>query len=68
MSKVRMTKEQRAWAKLYKLETGFEALLDDFLDGTESFVVAAQKSNRWFEDWSNDAHLNITREIPEEKP
>ena len=66
MAKVRMTKKQRAWAKLYKRETGFEALLDDFLDGTTTFLEAAQKINRWFEDWANDAHLNISRYIPEE--
>ena len=61
-----LTKKQRAWAKLYELETGFEALLDDFLDGTETFLEAARKSNCWFEDWANDAHLNISRSIPGE--
>ena len=66
MPKVRMTKEQRAWAKLYREQTTFAPMLDDFLAGNESFVDAARKSNRWFEDWANDAHLNISRHIPGE--
>lgn len=64
MPKVRMTKEQRAWCKNYERETGFDPLMDDYLYGNESFVNAARFSVRWFEDWSNDAHLNIGRDIP----
>ena len=61
-----MTKEQRSWCRMYKKETGFEALMDDFLEGNETFLVAARNSNRWFEDWASDAHLNISRAIPGE--
>lgn len=61
---VRMTKEQRAWCRNYKIETGFEACMDDFLAGTESFVEAAHWNISWFEGWSSDAHLNIGRDIP----
>jgi len=64
--KVRMTKEQRAWCKLYKEQTSFAPLMDDFLAGNETFVAAAKHSVRWFEDWSSDAYLNITRHIPGE--
>lgn len=62
-----MTKEQRAWCKLYKNETGFEPLMDDFLAGNSTFIVSAKMSVRWFEDWSSDAHLNIGRNIPGEE-
>lgn len=61
---IRMTKEQREWCKLYKKETGFEPLMDDFLYGNESFVASAKLSVRWFEDWWSDAHLHISRRIP----
>ena len=63
---VHMSKAQRDWCREYKRQTGFEALMDDFLYGNETFVEAAHKSNRWFEDWSGDALLNITRNIPGE--
>ena len=64
MSKKRMTKEQRAWCKNYQHQTDFEPLMDDFLEGNESFAHAAHKSVRWFEDWSIDTYLNIGRNIP----
>lgn len=62
--RIRMTKEQREWCERYEKETTFEPLMDDFLAGNESFEKAAQDSIRWFEDWSSDAHLNISRDIP----
>lgn len=61
-----MTQEQRAWCKLYVEQTTFEPLMDDFRAGNMTFVDAAKQSNRWFEDWSGDAYLNITRHIPGE--
>lgn len=61
-----MTKEQRAWCKEYELATTFEPLMDDFLAGNETFVQAAKKSNHWFESWSSDAYLSISRHIPGE--
>lgn len=61
-----MTKKQREWCKLYQKETTFEPMMDDFLAGNVTFVEAAKNSNRWFEDWSSDAFLNITRHIPGE--
>jgi hypothetical protein len=65
--KRRMTKEQREWCKHYENHTTFEPLMDDFLHGNETFVQAAKKSIRWFEDWSSDMFLNITRQpIPGE--
>lgn len=62
-----MTKEQREWCKEYKRQTTFEPLMDDFLYGNESFVQGAKLSIRWFEDWSSDAFLNISRNIPGEE-
>ena len=59
-----MTAEQKAWCKLYEQQTTFEPLMDDFLAGNETFVAAAKKSNYWFESWSSDAHLAISRHIP----
>ena len=64
LAKVRMTKEERAWCKRYEKETTFEPLMDDFLAGNETFLEAARASVRWFEDWSRDALLNISRDIP----
>lgn len=66
-TKNKMTPEQRAWCKLYREQTTFEPLMDDFLYGNESFLDAARTSNRWFEDWSSDAYLNISRHIPGEE-
>ena len=54
-----MTPEQRAWCKHYQQQTTFEPLMDNFLEGNESFLEAAKGSVRWFEDWSNDAHLSV---------
>jgi hypothetical protein len=61
-----MTKKQRAWCKLYAAQTTFEPLMDDFLAGNCTFVEAAKRSNKWFEDWFSDAFLDITRHIPGE--
>jgi hypothetical protein len=65
MSK-RMTKAQREWCKNYEEATTFDPLMDDFKAGNESFVDAAHKSNKWFENWANDAYLSISRHIPGE--
>lgn len=65
-SNIRMTKEQREWCKEYQRWTDFEPLMDDFLAGNETFVQAAKKSTRWFEDWSSEAFLNVSRHIPRE--
>ena len=64
MSKRRLTKKQAAWCKNYQEQTDFEPLMDDYLFGNETFVHAAHKSCRWFEDWASDTHLNISRGIP----
>ena len=60
-----MTKEQRAWCKRYEQNTTFEPLMDDFLAGNITFVVAAKRSNHWFEVWSSDAYRAISQ-IPGE--
>lgn len=62
----RRTKAQIEWCKLYEEQTTFEPMMDDFKAGNESFVDAARKSNRWFESWASDSHLNISRHIPGE--
>lgn len=52
---------QKAWCKKYEYETGFEPLMCDYEAGNEKFHEAARKSIVWFEDWSSDALLKITR-------
>ena len=64
MSNRRMTKAQKAWCAEYERQSGFEPMMDDFLIGNVSFVDAADKSVRWFEDWASDTHLNIGKNIP----
>ena len=64
MSKRRFTKQQREWCKNYQRETDFEPLMHDFLAGNETFVLAARKHCRWFEQWPSDAYLNVSRHIP----
>ena len=59
--KAKYTQEQKRWCQTYETETTFEPLMDDYECGNESFVDAAKKSLLWFEDWSNDAHLNASR-------
>lgn len=66
MRKRTMSAKQKAWCKEYQSQTDFEPLMDDFIAGNETFVFAARKSVRWFEDWASDAHLNIGRSIPGE--
>ena len=61
-----MTKDQARWIKNYRQQTTFEPLMDDFFEGSETFVDAAHKSNRWFESWSSDAYLAVSRHIPGE--
>lgn len=63
---VRMTRAQREWCLNYKKATTFEPLMDDFLAGNCTFVEAAKRSNVWFDDWSSDAYLSISRQIPGE--
>ena len=59
MSKIRMSVKQRKWCKEYEAATTFEPLMDDFLEGNESFYDAANKSRDWFENWMNDAFHGI---------
>ena len=63
MTKRKLTAQQRAWCKNYDQRTTFDPLMDDFFAGNESFLDAARKSVRWFEEWSNEAHCNV-RDIP----
>jgi len=63
----KFNRRQKSWVTLYQNETGFDAMMDDFLAGNETFLIAAKKSVRWFEDWSSDAYLNISRQYPGEK-
>ncbi len=63
-SKKKYTAEQIAWCQKYERETSFEPLMDDFDGGKSSFLEAANLSVRWFEDWSTDAHIRISKNIP----
>lgn len=62
-----MTKTQKTWCKRYADETAFDPLMDDFLEGNETFLFAAKKSVRWFEDWASDSLLNISKNYPGER-
>lgn len=64
---MKLNKAQKAWCTRYENETGFDALMDDFLAGNETFLFAAKNSVRWFEDWSSNAYLNISRNYPGEE-
>lgn len=60
MTERTLTPEQRKWCKKYKSETTFEPLIDNFLEGHETFEEAARNSIKWFEDWSGDALLIVS--------
>ena len=64
LAKLKMTKEQRAWCRLYQEQTTFEPLMDDFFSGNCTFVEAARRSNNWFESWSSDAFLAVSHHVP----
>lgn len=56
------TAEQRKWCEQYAAKTGFDPhAMVDYEAGEKTFVQAAQDSIHWFESWSNDVHLKITR-------
>jgi hypothetical protein len=59
-----MTKAQRAWCERYEHHTTFEPLMDDFLEGNETFVEAAKGSLSWFRDWFEEAERAAGRDIP----
>lgn len=64
MIAVKMNKTQKKWCDDYLRVTTFDALMDDFLAGNESFVTAARKSIHWFESWSDDVMCAMP-DIPE---
>lgn len=51
---------QKAWCQRYECETTFEPLMCGYEAGEITFVQAAKESIRWFEGWSNDAHLRAS--------
>lgn len=53
------TPEQRAWCEEYQRQTTFEALMDDFEAGNETFIVAAKKSTAWFLRWAVETHAAV---------
>lgn len=53
------TPEQKKWYDNYEASTGLEPLMDDYIAGNESFVTAAKRSVRWFEDYASDAMREI---------
>ena len=59
-----MTRAQAKWCEEYEQSTTFEALMDNFRAGNETFPQAAKKSRDWFENWMNDAFRGMP-EIPE---
>ena len=63
---INMTPAQREWCKSYEEQTGFDALMDDFLDGKQTFEQAAKRSVQWFEDHSAEAIKDLIY-YPEEQ-
>ncbi len=59
MTEPRFTPEQKEWCDNYEARTGFEPLMDDYVAGNESFIAAAKRSVRWFEDHASDAMRRI---------
>lgn len=60
--KSKYTEDQREWCERYEQETGFDPhAMGDYEAGNLTFIQAAQNSIQWFEDWSSDAHLRITK-------
>lgn len=56
---------EREWLERYENTTGFEPMFQDEIDsGETTFFQAAQENIKWFEDWSSDAMLGITRKVP----
>jgi hypothetical protein len=53
------TPEQKKWCDNYEARTGFEPIMDEYIAGNESFVAAAKRSVRWFEDHASDAMRKI---------
>jgi hypothetical protein len=64
--KDKYTAAQRKWCEQYEADTGFDPhAMADYEAGVKTFVQAAQDSIHWFESWSSDVYLRITRlEIP----
>lgn len=57
--------KQRAWLILYEKSTTFEPMHQDELDsGAMTFNEVARANIEWFEQWSGDAFLEITRDVP----
>lgn len=60
--KGKYTNEQKEWCRLYERETGFDPhAMADYEAGHLSFVQAAKDSINWFESWSCDVFLRITK-------
>lgn len=51
---------QRAWLGYYEQETGFEPVMEDYEEGAQAFVDAAEWNVKWFEDWSSDALSHVS--------
>ena len=56
------SKAQKIWCKKYRAETGFDPLMDEYEAGGETFDDARKRSVAWFDDWSSDVLIRITRE------
>lgn len=59
-----LNSRRRAWVELYKEQTGFDALMDDYYAGNESFKAAAAHSVQWYRDYFEETERAITRKVP----
>ena len=59
--------EHIEWLRRYESQTTFEPMsMEEYLDGEMSFRDLVWENADWFEDWSTDVHLAITKGLPED--
>lgn len=58
------TPAQRTWLERYEKETRFEPLHQEELDSGEmSFAEVVEANLDWFQDWSSDTFLVISKTL-----
>ena len=66
-NKVKPKRANIEWLRRYESQTTFEPMdMEEYLDGDKSFRDLVWENATWFQDWSNDAHLAITRDLPKD--
>jgi hypothetical protein len=67
--KKRMNKHQKDWQRRFESETGFDMMwMDEFHDGSRSFIDVAKANVHWYEDHTSDIYLRVSADYPGEQP